>query len=1010
VAALTDSGGNGDAIAGDGIYAARIRIVASNEGVLKYRVRFRGLSTPTTITAIRARISDLPDGPAATDQARIVTDAAGVRSIVDRLLVTFTEGAPESEIQSLLDAIGGIPVASLMELSTLDVQFPVTVPGELDQIIGVLQSSSLVVGASRIYRRQLSGINDDVRLLQMGKPKKVWGFEQTRALEAWDRIEKAGVVLSPVTIAILDTGVRRSHSEFTSRLLGSVSGVYRYHSFYSLHVPYVTFEETSADVDDENGHGTSVAGIVGALNNGKGINGIVAGVAAPYNLLSVKVCDNAGDCQDNEVLWGMAYAASTASNTGVKVMNLSFGLCGTDANVQQLYERAAAYVQKHGILMVASAGNADEDTAIHYPSVANGVIGVGASAQDEMPSVFNRGTSLERCDGTRASPPATNYGPVVDVFAPGGGAGSDDSRTQLGDVFTTDKNGGYQYFSGTSAAAPFVSGAGALLFAVDPKLEVSEVVTRLSNGREKVVDDGRKYGTIRLLDIANALEGMLPATVTWVNPPPSCVVSGQSLADVSWQVDAGAPITWTNLWWSQELERLTNCTPTTELCPLPEPFCCVEDSSCPQCAGGCAPGVFTADTTCTEVACSPGALTTCSAPSVSVPTTYYFTAYAQTSVPGEVGWALPVTVVVNSPGMGCGRFVDNGDGTITDTQTGLQWEKKTGAVGTYVDCSIAPCPDPHDVNNRYQWCLNANHDEYCDNPGYPPDGGAFKQFLTALNTLPCFAGHCDWRLPTVGQDGGTAELESILLSHYPCWTTPCIDPIFGATAPSGYWSSTTTALIPYAADSIDFGFGYDYGDVGAITKNIGLSVRAVRGGSTPAGRYLDNGDGTVTDTQTGLQWEKKTTTVGSGENYTDPHDVDNRYTWTDTSDGDETNPDGTAFTDFLVKLNTPPCFAGHCDWRLPKSGGRPDLGKPSGEPAELESIVLAPYPCGTNPCIDPIFGPTVAGWSVPAGYWSATTFAPNPVGTWGVDFFDGHVGYLTDKRDRTYVRAVRTGS
>jgi hypothetical protein len=167
------------------------------------------------------------------------------------------------------------------------------------------------------------------------------------------------------------------------------------------------------------------------------------------------------------------------------------------------------------------------------------------------------------------------------------------------------------------------------------------------------------------------------------------------------------------------------------------------------------------------------------------------------------------------------------------------------------------------------------------------------------------------------------------------------------------------------------------------------------------GRYIDNGDGTITDTQTGLQWEKKTTAVGSGQNYNDPHDVDNYYTW---STGAPWNQDGTAFTDFLFKLNTVPCFAGHCDWRLPKSGGWPEGGHPSGEPAELESILLAPYPCGTIPCIDSVFGPTAAGF-----YWSSTTSAHGPYNAWYVYFGYGYVSF-DFKGSTFYGRAVRGGS
>ena len=165
-----------------------------------------------------------------------------------------------------------------------------------------------------------------------------------------------------------------------------------------------------------------------------------------------------------------------------------------------------------------------------------------------------------------------------------------------------------------------------------------------------------------------------------------------------------------------------------------------------------------------------------------------------------------------------------------------------------------------------------------------------------------------------------------------------------------------------------------------------------------ADRYVDKGDGTVSDSATGLMGEQKTTAVGRGQNYADPHDVGNYYTW---SVGPRPYPfDGTAKTQVLDVLNTAPCFAGHCDWRLPSEAGRisPFTGA-----KELESILLGPYPCRTSPCIDPILGPTVAN-----GYWSATPFAPGPLTVWGVDFADGKM-FADYKVYNGYVRAVRTG-
>jgi len=163
-----------------------------------------------------------------------------------------------------------------------------------------------------------------------------------------------------------------------------------------------------------------------------------------------------------------------------------------------------------------------------------------------------------------------------------------------------------------------------------------------------------------------------------------------------------------------------------------------------------------------------------------------------------------------------------------------------------------------------------------------------------------------------------------------------------------------------------------------------------------AQRFVDNGNGTVTDHETGLQWEQKTTTVGSGVNLADPHDVDNPYTWNTVIGG--TTPNGTAFTDFLLRLNGASsdgvtltgCFAGHCDWRLPTV-------------VELQTILLKPYPCETHPCIAPVFGPTVA-----SAFWSATTDATNPLSAWFVYFHQGFVFY-DNKTGGFYVRAVRAG-
>jgi hypothetical protein len=162
------------------------------------------------------------------------------------------------------------------------------------------------------------------------------------------------------------------------------------------------------------------------------------------------------------------------------------------------------------------------------------------------------------------------------------------------------------------------------------------------------------------------------------------------------------------------------------------------------------------------------------------------------------------------------RFVDNGNGTVTDRQTGLMWEKKT------TDGTI------HDWQHVYTWSTS----------GTAPDGSVFTTFLNTLNggatgVGNCvsvdamtqsggFARHCDWRLPTVGELRGIVDL-----SATGCGSgSPCIDPIFGPTQSSGYWSATAYQFGPHNAWSVYF----QDGGVSNPNKGNGYYVRAVRGG------------------------------------------------------------------------------------------------------------------------------------------------------------------------------------
>ena len=184
------------------------------------------------------------------------------------------------------------------------------------------------------------------------------------------------------------------------------------------------------------------------------------------------------------------------------------------------------------------------------------------------------------------------------------------------------------------------------------------------------------------------------------------------------------------------------------------------------------------------------------------------------------------------------RYVENGDGTVTDRRTCLVWEQKTGTADyeLNVDCSKTACPDPHVVNNRYEWCLDVDDDDLCDNPGNPPDGGAFTDFLAKLNS-GSFAGHADWRLPTSGgifsaPSGEPAELESICgpsLCVFGIAGTDGVEPAFRPTAPDFYWSANSFAPNPTFGHLVFFDYFESEPIVNVGSKTRDVHARAVRG-------------------------------------------------------------------------------------------------------------------------------------------------------------------------------------
>ena len=259
-----------------------------------------------------------------------------------------------------------------------------------------------------------------------------WGLRRARVPAAW-----ATTVGGNVAVAVLDSGIDVSHPDLAANVWtnpGEQAGNGRDDDGNGF-----VDDVNGADVvnrdghpADGNGHGTAVAGVIGA----RGANGTgIAGVAWRVRLMPVKVLDDSGWGTTATVIAGLEYALSE----GARVVNMS--LNGPDASVA--LEETIRQAEARGVLVVTSAGNdgLDRDRVPSYPASAASpaVVAVASSSY---------GGGLAR---------ASAYGRTsVDIAAPGD------------EVLTTDRLGRYGVRSGTSFAAAYVSGGAALLASARP--------------------------------------------------------------------------------------------------------------------------------------------------------------------------------------------------------------------------------------------------------------------------------------------------------------------------------------------------------------------------------------------------------------------------------------------------------------------------------------------------------------------------------------------------------------
>ena len=242
-----------------------------------------------------------------------------------------------------------------------------------------------------------------------------------------------------VDIAIIDTGINLTHTDLN---------VYK----------QVSFVKGKKTANDDNGHGTHVAGTAAAKDDGVG----VVGVAPGARLWAIKVLNSQGSGFMSDVIKGVDYV--TANAASIDVANLSLGGPNSSALNDAIKKSVAA-----GVTYVVAAGNSKVDASTTSPANSPDVITVSAIV-DTDGRCGGLGTSTSYgADDTFAS--FSNFGAVVDIAAPGVS------------IYSTYKNGGYATLSGTSMASPHVAGGAALFKASNPLSTPSDVRNSLlSNG------------------------------------------------------------------------------------------------------------------------------------------------------------------------------------------------------------------------------------------------------------------------------------------------------------------------------------------------------------------------------------------------------------------------------------------------------------------------------------------------------------------------------------------------
>ncbi|PID59075.1 peptidase S8 [candidate division KSB3 bacterium] len=346
----------------------------------------------------------------------------------DEIIVNFGDRIEQETIQRIGERYGiALEFNSIFSREENIMRFPVgdMSPDECSDLMRVLTDLDAVEYAEPNYLYQTYLTPDDPRYYEQ------WNMQMIDMEDAWEEADGHGAI-----VAVIDTGVAYEDYQQGKKVFRQVPDLAT-----TTFVPGYDFVEDDEHPNDENAHGTHVTGTIAQSTHNK-VG--VAGIAYNASIMPLKVLNRYGFGNIADI----AEAVSFAADHGAHVINMSLG----GGAASRLMRDAIAYAHQKGVTIICAAGNEGRSRA-SYPAAypyAIGVAGVGP-------------------DGRLA--PYSNYGSGTDIAAPGG-----NTRERKEDGILQNTIGRakplvdtYEYFQGTSMAAPHVAGVAALLVSVGVK-------------------------------------------------------------------------------------------------------------------------------------------------------------------------------------------------------------------------------------------------------------------------------------------------------------------------------------------------------------------------------------------------------------------------------------------------------------------------------------------------------------------------------------------------------------